>query len=62
MATLRITQVRSEIGQTTAHKGALRALGLRKIGQSVAREESAALAGALRKVAHLVRVEGADGA
>ena len=57
MATLRITQVRSEIGQTGRHRGTLRALGLRRIGQSVEREESVELAGMLRKVAHLVRVE-----
>jgi large subunit ribosomal protein L30 len=57
MPSVRIVQVCSEIGQSQAHRGALRALGLGKIGRSVEREESAELAGALRKVAHLVRVE-----
>jgi large subunit ribosomal protein L30 len=57
MATLRITQVRSEIGQTQRHRGTLRALGLGKIGRSVERTESPQLAGMLRKVRHLVRVE-----
>jgi large subunit ribosomal protein L30 len=60
MARLRVTQVRSEIGQSRAHRGALRALGLGKIGRTVERDESPELTGALRKVAHLVRVEGAD--
>jgi large subunit ribosomal protein L30 len=57
MAKLRITQVRSEIGQTGAHRGTLRALGLGKIGRTAEREESPQLAGMLRKVRHLVRVE-----
>jgi large subunit ribosomal protein L30 len=59
MATLRITQVRSEIGQTQRHRGTLRALGLGKIGRSVERPETPELAGMLRKVRHLVKVEDA---
>ena len=55
--TLKITQVRSQIGQTPKHRGTLRALGLGKIGRSVERPESPELAGMLRKVRHLVRVE-----
>ena len=55
--TLRITQIRSQIGQTERHRGTLRALGLGKIGRSVERDESPELAGMLRKVRHLVRVE-----
>jgi large subunit ribosomal protein L30 len=57
MAKLKITQVRSEIGQTARHRGTLRALGLRRIGESVERDESPQLAGMLRKIDHLVRVE-----
>ncbi|MDQ4082171.1 MAG: 50S ribosomal protein L30 [Actinomycetota bacterium] len=56
-AKLRITQVRSAIGQTERHRGTLRALGLGKIGRSVEREESREVAGMLRKVRHLVKVE-----
>jgi large subunit ribosomal protein L30 len=56
--TLKITQVRSQIGQSARHRGTLRALGLGKIGRSVERAESPELAGMLRKVRHLVRVEG----
>jgi len=55
--TLRITQVRSAIGQTQRHRGTLRALGLGKIGRSVERAESPQVAGMLRKVRHLVKVE-----
>ena len=57
MATLRVTQVRSQIGQSQRHRGTLRALGLGKIGRSAEHQESPQLAGMLRKVAHLVRVE-----
>lgn len=57
MASVRITQVRSQIGQSEKHRGTLRALGLGKIGRSVEREDSPETRGALRKVRHLVRVE-----
>jgi large subunit ribosomal protein L30 len=57
MAKLRITQVRSEIGQTQRHRGTLRALGLGRIGKTTERDESPQVAGMLRKVNHLVRVE-----
>jgi len=52
-----ITQVRSSIGQTEKHRGTLRALGLGRIGRTVEQAESPQLAGMLRKVRHLVRVE-----
>ncbi len=57
MKTLKITQVRSTIGQSQKHRGTLRALGLGKIGRSVERPESPQLAGMLRKVRHLVRID-----
>ena len=57
MPKVKITQTHSQIGQTKRHRGTLRALGLGKIGRSVEREESPALAGMLRKVRHLVKVE-----
>jgi large subunit ribosomal protein L30 len=57
VAKLRITQTRSAIGQTARHRGTLRALGLGRIGRVVEREESRQLAGMLRKVRHLVKVE-----
>jgi large subunit ribosomal protein L30 len=57
MSKVRITQVKSKIGQSERHRGTLRALGLRKVGRSVEHEESPVLAGMLRKVCHLVKVE-----
>jgi large subunit ribosomal protein L30 len=57
VAKVRIKQVRSEIGQTQKHRGTLRALGLGKIGKTAEHDEGPVLAGMLRKVRHLVKVE-----
>ena len=57
MAKLRITQVRSQIGQSERHRGTLRALGLGKIGRTVEHPDSPVITGMLRTVRHLVRVE-----
>jgi large subunit ribosomal protein L30 len=57
MAKLKITQTRSQIGETQKHRGTLRALGLGKIGRSVEREDTPETLGMLRKVRHLVRIE-----
>jgi len=57
MAKVRITQVRSKIGQSERHRGTLRALGLTKIGRSVEQDDGPVLQGMLRKVRHLVKVE-----
>jgi large subunit ribosomal protein L30 len=59
MTKVRITQTRSGIGQTQRHRGTLRALGLGKIGRAAEHEEGPVLAGMLRKVRHLVKVEDA---
>ena len=55
---MRVTQVRSAIGQNPANRGTLRSLGLGRIGQTNELKDSPELQGKLRKVAHLVRVEG----
>jgi large subunit ribosomal protein L30 len=57
MAKVRITQVRSQIGQSQAHRGTLRALGLGRIGKTAEHDEGPVLAGMLRKVRHLVKVD-----
>ena len=57
MAKLKLTQVRSAIGQSERHRGTLRALGLGRIGKTNELEETPVLAGMLRKVRHLVSVE-----
>ena len=60
MTRFTVTQVRSSIGTQSRHRGTLRALGLRKIGQTVEHEDSPQLQGMLRMVAWLIRVEKAD--
>jgi large subunit ribosomal protein L30 len=57
MAKVKLTQVRSAIGQTQRHRGTLRALGLGRIGKTAEHTESPVLSGMLRKVRHLVNVE-----
>jgi len=57
MLKVKLTQVRSAIGQSERHRGTLRALGLGRIGKTNEIEETPVLAGMLRKVRHLVNVE-----
>jgi large subunit ribosomal protein L30 len=54
---LRITLMRSAIGFSEKHKGTVRALGLRKLHQTVVLPESRSLRGMLIKVNHLVKIE-----
>ena len=54
---IRITLVRSPIGNTERHKATIRALGLRKVGQSVDQKDTLTVRGMLSKVNHLVQVE-----
>ena len=57
MARLKITQVKSRIGQTKNQCSNLDALGLHKVNQSVEHEDSAIILGMINKVKHLVKVE-----
>jgi len=57
MAKVRVTQIKSQIGQSERHRGTLRALGLGKIGRTAEHDDSPVLAGMLRRVRHLVKVE-----
>jgi len=57
MAKLKVTQVRSAIGETRRHRGTLRALGLGRIGKQSEHEAGPVVDGMLRKVRHLVKVE-----
>ena len=58
MSKLRITQVRSAVGQSETHRSTLRALGLGRIGKTAEHVDSPELAGMLRKVRHLVSIDG----
>jgi large subunit ribosomal protein L30 len=57
MAKVRVTQTRSQIGQSQRHRGTLRALGLGKIGSTAEHDDGPVFAGMLRKVRHLVKVD-----
>ena len=57
MSTVKVTQIKSGIGQNPRNRGTLRALGLGRIGKSNELKDSPELAGKLRKVAHLIRVD-----
>jgi len=54
---LRITWVKSAIGYSQRQKDTVRALGLKRLGDWVEREDSPSLRGMVHKVRHLVRVE-----
>ena len=60
MAQLVITQVRSLIGAQEAQRRTVRALGLRKIRQTVTQPDRPEIRGMIAKVAHLVEVRVGD--
>jgi large subunit ribosomal protein L30 len=58
MPKVKLTQIRSSIGESPRHRGTLRALGLGKIGRTAEQDgDNPAVSGMLRKVRHLVKVE-----
>jgi large subunit ribosomal protein L30 len=57
---LKITQVRSTIGARWKQRESLRTLGLRRIRDSVVREDNSQTRGLIAAVRHLVEVEPAD--
>ena len=54
---LRITLVKSPIGYSVRHKSTIRALGLKKMHQSVQQVDTPTLRGMLYLVNHLVTIE-----
>jgi large subunit ribosomal protein L30 len=57
---LRITLVKSLIGNVPRNRATVHALGLRKIGQSAIQEDSSVIRGMIHHVKHLLRVEQID--
>ena len=57
MARLKVTQVKSGIGGKQNHRDTLRSLGLKRIGQTVVKEDRPEFRGMVRTVRHLVTVE-----
>ena len=56
MATIKITLIRSTIGNMPKHRLCVRALGLTRMHQTVERQDTAEIRGLVQKVNHLVRV------
>ena len=54
---LKITMVKSKIGKSTAQRKVLAGLGLRKIQQTVVREDTPAVRGMIEKLKFMLRVE-----
>ncbi len=54
---LRITLVKSPIGYNERQKGTVRALGLRKMNDTVEHDDTPPIRGMIAKVSHLVTVE-----
>jgi large subunit ribosomal protein L30 len=54
---LKITLVRGLVGTTADQRDTVRSLGLRRIRQSVVRDDRPEVRGMVRKVLHLVKVE-----
>ncbi|MDD2972275.1 MAG: 50S ribosomal protein L30 [Lachnospiraceae bacterium] len=57
---LKITLVKSTIGAVPKHKLTVKALGLRKLQQSVVLPDNAATKGMIQQVNHLVKVENVE--
>ena len=57
MAKIRITQIKSKIGQPERQKKILAALGIRKMHQTVEHENTPEIMGMVQKLQHLVKVE-----
>lgn len=54
---IKVTLVHSAIGFSKTHKATLKALGLRRLHQTVEHEDTPALRGMLYKISHLIRIE-----
>ena len=54
---IKVTLVKSGIGQSKRIKATLRALGFRKLYQTIRVKNHPAIRGMLKKVSHLVKIE-----
>ena len=55
----KVTLVKSLIGSKPNQRATAKSLGLAKIGDSIVHEDNAVLAGKIKVIAHLVKVENA---
>ena len=54
---IKITQIKSSIGYRRQAKDTLKALGIKKMNNSVIKVESPAILGMVRSISHLLQVE-----
>ena len=54
---IRVTLVRRDIGYTKDQKATVKALGLRRMHQTVEHKDTPALRGMLNKIIHLIKIE-----
>lgn len=54
---LRVTLIKSPIGYTEVQKRTVRALGLRRMNQTVEHTDSPALRGMLQSIVHMIKIE-----
>lgn len=57
MSKLRVTWVKSGIGYPADQKRTIKALGFRRLNQSVEHDDTPSIRGMVHKVKHLVKVE-----
>lgn len=57
MTRLKVVQKRSTIGIKPAHRETLRSLGLKRVGDTVVKEDRPEIRGMVTSVTHLVTVE-----
>jgi len=55
--TLRVTLIKSPIGYSKDQKATARALGFRKLNQTVEHTDNPAVRGMINKIIHMVRIE-----
>jgi len=60
LSKLRVTWVKSGIGYPVDQKRTIKALGFRRLNQSVEHDDTPSIRGMLHKVKHLVKVEGSS--
>ena len=60
MTRLKVTQKKSKIGGTSGQRSTLRSLGLKRIGDTVVKEDRPEIRGMVNTVRHLVVVEEVD--
>jgi large subunit ribosomal protein L30 len=60
MGRLKVTQIKSEIGGTSNQRNTLRSLGLKRMRDTVVKEDRPEIRGMINTVTHLVVVEEVD--